>query len=70
MNGAPCKDCEKKGCGAYHSQCKAYLKYKQECIEVSRRKNEELRKIRRHRKRFPEQVMLKHLKEERRCGGL
>ena len=23
----PCKDCEKKGCGEYHSQCKPYLDY-------------------------------------------
>ena len=24
----PCKDCEKKGCGDYHSQCQEYLEYK------------------------------------------
>ena len=23
----PCKDCEKKGCGTYHSQCEKYLEY-------------------------------------------
>lgn len=23
----PCKDCEKKGCGAYHSQCKEYIEF-------------------------------------------
>jgi hypothetical protein len=23
----PCKDCDKKGCGDYHSQCKPYLEY-------------------------------------------
>ena len=23
----PCKDCDKKGCGEYHSQCKLYLEY-------------------------------------------
>lgn len=23
----PCKDCKKKGCGVYHSQCKEYLEY-------------------------------------------
>lgn len=23
----PCKDCEKKGCGDYPSQCKPYLEY-------------------------------------------
>lgn len=25
----PCKDCERKGCGAYHSQCQPYLDYAQ-----------------------------------------
>ena len=25
----PCKDCEKKGCGAYHAQCQLYLDYAQ-----------------------------------------
>ena len=24
----PCKDCEKKGCGAYHAKCEAYLSWK------------------------------------------
>lgn len=23
----PCKDCKKKGCGLYHSQCEDYLNY-------------------------------------------
>ena len=23
----PCKDCNKKGCGVYHSQCKPYLEF-------------------------------------------
>lgn len=23
----PCKDCEKKGCGVYHSQCKEYQEF-------------------------------------------
>lgn len=23
----PCKTCEKKGCGEYHSKCAEYLKY-------------------------------------------
>lgn len=26
----PCKDCERKGCGAYHSQCEQYQKYTKE----------------------------------------
>lgn len=69
MAVAPCKDCEKKGCGAYHSQCTAYLEYRKECIEISHKKYAEMRKVRKYRKRLPEQVMLKNLKEERRCGG-
>lgn len=24
----PCKDCERKGCGEYHSQCEAYKNFK------------------------------------------
>lgn len=24
----PCKDCDNKGCGVYHSQCQKYLEYK------------------------------------------
>lgn len=27
---APCKDCEKKGCGYYHSQCERYRRYREE----------------------------------------
>jgi hypothetical protein len=23
----PCKDCENKGCGSYHSQCERYIEY-------------------------------------------
>lgn len=26
----PCSKCERKGCGEYHSQCEAYLKYKED----------------------------------------
>ena len=31
MNNAPCKNCEMKGCGAYHSQCEKYLKFREDC---------------------------------------
>lgn len=24
----PCKDCERKGCGEYHSHCEAYKNFK------------------------------------------
>lgn len=36
----PCKDCEKKGCGVYHSKCEKYLKY----VEWKRAVNEIERK--------------------------
>lgn len=36
----PCKDCEKKGCGTYHSQCKKYNDYNE--------KNKKQRKVNRH----------------------
>lgn len=29
---APCKNCERCGCGAYHSQCKEYLRFKEDCV--------------------------------------
>ena len=25
----PCKDCTNKGCGAFHSKCEKYLKWKE-----------------------------------------
>lgn len=28
---APCVDCERKGCGKFHSQCEKYQEYWQEC---------------------------------------
>ena len=30
MKGAPCKNCDRKGCGAYHDQCEKFLEYKRE----------------------------------------
>lgn len=27
---APCKNCERKGCGAYHDRCPIYLEWKEE----------------------------------------
>lgn len=30
MAEAPCKDCEKKGCGAYHDKCPEYLAFKEQ----------------------------------------
>lgn len=26
----PCKTCERKGCGSYHDECEAYLKWREE----------------------------------------
>lgn len=31
MSNAPCKDCDNKGCGTYHSKCEKYLAFKREC---------------------------------------
>ena len=40
---APCKDCPAQGCGAYHSECEKYLKWKEErekvLEEVNRQKS-------------------------------
>lgn len=41
---SPCKDCEKKGCGAYHSQCKAYLEF----VEFRKQVNENERKVKQY----------------------
>ena len=30
MRRAPCIECEKKGCGAYHDKCKLYQEFKKE----------------------------------------
>lgn len=38
---SPCKECEKSGCGAYHSKCPGYLAFR-EAIEEYR---EERRKL-------------------------
>lgn len=35
MNSAPCKDCERKGCGSYHDQCPEYLAWKKELNEAN-----------------------------------
>ena len=37
----PCKDCEKSGCGAYHSQCEAYKMWE----EQNKKKREEKNKF-------------------------
>lgn len=34
MTTNPCKDCERKGCGAFHSQCDAYMQYRKERNEA------------------------------------
>ena len=37
----PCKECDKKGCGAYHSKCKRYLEYQEERKQISKKRMEE-----------------------------
>lgn len=37
---APCKDCERKGCGEYHSQCEKYHEFQREIQRVSRMRKE------------------------------
>ena len=31
----PCADCEKKGCGSYHDNCKPYQEFKAEVARTS-----------------------------------
>lgn len=40
MKPSPCKECPKKGCGAYHSKCKFYNDWKGE-IEESKTATQE-----------------------------
>lgn len=35
---APCKDCDKKGCGLYHTQCEAYLEFRRLKDEENRKR--------------------------------
>lgn len=41
MDDCPCKNCERKGCGAYHDQCEAYLAYRAKMAEEHERKRTE-----------------------------
>lgn len=38
MANAPCKDCELKGCGAYHSECERYKDYLEKLKKERREK--------------------------------
>lgn len=31
---APCKNCEKKGCGRYHAKCEVYQHFKEEYADL------------------------------------
>lgn len=36
----PCKDCDNKGCGAYHAQCEKYLDWKKELEEYRKQEKQ------------------------------
>lgn len=38
MTKAPCVNCERKGCGAYHDQCELYLQFRAEQQAISEKK--------------------------------
>lgn len=38
---APCKHCERKGCGADHDECEAYREYREKRERVYNRKSKE-----------------------------
>lgn len=48
---APCKNCEKKGCGSYHSECLEYQKFIKENEEIKKKAYEEKKLYRREYKR-------------------
>lgn len=37
QGGVPCKDCERKGCGAYHDQCPEFREYRARVDEVRKK---------------------------------
>lgn len=37
QGGVPCKDCERKGCGAYHDQCPEFQAYRAKVDEVRKK---------------------------------
>ena len=41
MPTPPCKYCEKKGCGSYHTKCEAYQKFKEKNEEISKERKKE-----------------------------
>lgn len=48
----PCRDCEKKGCGAYHSKCEKYQKYVAWRKEINAKiRLENQFNVRKHRRR-------------------
>lgn len=38
-NIVPCKDCENKGCGAYHDKCEKYLQFIKSNEETKKRQH-------------------------------
>ena len=39
--GAPCMECERKGCGSYHDKCERYREYKEGKYKVFEKKRKE-----------------------------
>ena len=42
MPSPPCKHCERKGCGEYHSRCPKYLEFRRKMEEVYKNRKKEL----------------------------
>lgn len=38
---APCRDCPRRGCGAYHEECPEYQRFRKERNEINRWKAQE-----------------------------
>lgn len=39
---APCKNCTRKGCGAYHDKCPEYMEFRKNQAEISNKRIEKL----------------------------
>ena len=67
---APCKDCERKGCGAYHDKCEKFKQYKEEVkayrkhVDADPYKGDDVAGRKRRYKPMPNSVIRTHKRRE------
>lgn len=55
QDNCPCKDCEKKGCGAYHELCEKYQAFRAEKLKEY---EERIKGFTKNYKRYPKKMRL------------